>query len=119
MILVDTSIWVNHFRHTSSRLVALLEEDRVLVHPCVLGELALSGLTRREEIMGLLEALPTAVEASHDEVRAAVSRRHLDGRGIGWVHAHLLVSALMSRASLWTADRKLEAAWADAGAGRA
>lgn len=115
MILVDTSVWVDHFRSGVRGLVRALEEDSVLVHPFVLGELALSGLTRREEILGLLGALPEATSASHDDALRAARERRLDGRGVGWVDAHLFASALLSNAALWTNDRRLRGVCADAG----
>ena len=115
MTLVDTSIWVDHFRAGVDGFVDALEEDSVLVHPFVVGELASSGLTRRDEILGLLEALPKATAASHDETLRAVRERRLDGRGIGWVDAHLFASALLSSATLWTHDRRLRGVCADAG----
>lgn len=107
MILVDTSVWVDHFRKSSKRLVELLEEDQVLVHPFVIGELGLGGLVNRDEILRLLEALPVADEATHQETLTTVRRWNLDGRGIGWVDAHLFASALLSDAELWTADNRL------------
>ncbi len=115
MILVDTSVWVDHFRGGVPALVRALDEDSVLVHPFVAGELALSGLARRDEILALLEELPQATTATHDEALRAVRERRLDGRGIGWVDAHLFASALLSDATLWTHDRRLRAICADAG----
>ena len=115
MILVDTSVWVDHLRAGVDGLAAALEEDSVLVHPFVAGELALSGLRQRDEILELLEALPRAVVASHDEALRAVRVRRLDARGIGWVDVHLFASALLSGASLWTHDRRLHEVCAGAG----
>jgi predicted nucleic acid-binding protein len=107
VILVDTSVWVDHLRRRDEALVGALEDDSVLVHPFVMGELALGGLTRRAELLGLLGALPRAVTASHDEALRAVGARRLDGKGIGWVDAHLFASALLSDARLWTRDKRL------------
>jgi predicted nucleic acid-binding protein len=115
MILVDTSVWVDHFRRRSDDLVRELEQDRVLTHPFIIGELALSGLVRRDEILGLLGSLPRAVAASHEETINAVQRWHLDGRGVGWVDAHLYASALLSAATLWTNDKRLRDLSAAAG----
>lgn len=107
MILVDTSVWVEHLRHGESRLVALLEEMRVLTHPFVIGELALGQLEQRSEILDLLGNLPSADAATQTEVLTLIDQRELTGSGIGWVDAHLLAAALLADASLWTLDRKL------------
>ena len=109
MILVDTSVWVAHLRQGNSRLAALLEESKVLIHPFVIGELALGNLKQRDEILGLLGNLPTAKIAMHDEVLSMIDDRDLPGTGIGWVDAHLLASALLSDAPVWTLDRRLGA----------
>jgi predicted nucleic acid-binding protein len=110
MILVDTSVWVDHLRNGNSRLVSLLEEAEVLTHPFVLGELALGRLAQRSEILEFLENLPGAKVALHEEVLSMIEDRSLAGPGIGWVDAHLLASALLSHASLWSLDRKLTSA---------
>ena len=115
MILVDTSVWVDHFRHRLDSLVRLLADEQVLMHPFVMGELSLSGLTRRKEILPLLSTLPPAMAATHDDVLQAVAGHHLDGRGIGWIDAHLFASALLSKAQLWTVDQRLNAVCVDAG----
>ncbi len=107
MILVDTSVWVEHLRRGHPRLGKLLVEAEVLGHPFVLGEIALGHLRRRAEILGLFAALPQAEVAHHDEVLAFVEQHHLPASGIGWVDAHLLASAALSAARLWTLDRRL------------
>lgn len=115
MILVATSIWVDHLRASSKALVKLLEDDRVLTHPFVIDELALSGLVNRDEILGLLDVLPRATQGSHEEAMETMRRWSLNGRGIGWVGTHLLTAALSSDARLWTADERLAAVSVDAG----
>ena len=106
MILVDTSIWVEHLRRENALLAELLEDERVLSHPFVVGELALGG-TSRSILDDLLE-LPTALVATEDEVLDFIGRQHLAGRGIGYVDAHLLSSArLMGDARMWTFDKRL------------
>lgn len=107
MILVDTSVWVDHLRRGNRRLEGLLQDGLVLAHPFVLGELALGRLKRRKEILGLLGQMPRAEDAKHDEVLEFLDRHDLAGSGIGWVDAHLLVSAALSGALLWTLDRRL------------
>lgn len=113
-VLVDTSVWRRYFSGAAGarRLVDLLDEEGgVLVHPFVIGELILGGLSTREE--GLFGRLPSAVVVPHEEVLAFVRRRRLMRRGIGWVDAHLLASALASAAVLWSLDSQLSAAAAD------
>ena len=110
-VLVDTSVWRRYFSGTSSArpLGELLDEEgAVLSHPFVLGELVLGGLSTREE--ELFARLPRAGLAPHEEVLALVRRRRLMRRGLGWVDAHLLASALLSSAALWSMDGKLAAA---------
>lgn len=109
MSLVDTSVWVDHLRRKNARLEAALLDGQVISHPFVAGELALGHLIRRREILGLLSELPQAKLATHEEVLALVERHALAGAGIGWVDAHLLAAAALSRASLWTLDRRLGA----------
>ncbi len=78
-----------------------------MIHPFVIGELACGDLEDRDEILGLLSRLPSAVVADHDEVLGLVERRGLFGRGIGWIDMHLLASALLTGVVLWTHDRRL------------
>lgn len=111
MILVDTSIWIDHFRASDPQLVALLTSNQVLAHACVIGEIALGNLKAREKILRDLNNIPRAVPATHDEVMIFIERRALSGPGIGYVDAHLLASAALSPdASLWTRDKTLKAA---------
>jgi predicted nucleic acid-binding protein len=113
-VLVDTSVWRSYFSGTRNvrRLGDLLDEDgAVLVHPFIIGELILGGLSAREE--GLFVQLPSAGVVPHQEVLALVRRRRLTRRGIGWVDAHLLASALTSSAVLWSVDTDLRAAAAE------
>jgi len=110
VILVDTSVWVDHLRRGNSRLVTLLEDMEVLIHPFVIGEIALGQLKQREHILELLGNLPSGAVATHDEVLSMIDGRDLPGSGIGWVDAHLLASALLSDAALWSLDHRLTAA---------
>jgi len=109
MILADTSVWVGHFRASNRRLEQLLLDDRILVHPFVIGEIACGNLRRRSEILQSLGQLPHALVAEHDEVTQFIEDRRLWGKGTGWVDAHLLASALLTPCGLWTADRRLRA----------
>ena len=114
MILVDTSVWIAHFREAGSKLAHLLSEGLVMVHPFVVGELACGNLKNRDRILSDLQALPPAVPATHEEALRLVRDRKLWGTGIGWIDAHLLASALLSGAELWTLDEKLRRAAAAA-----
>lgn len=107
MILADTSVWVDHLRRGDATLSALLDEGTVLCHPFVIGELACGQLRKRQEILGLLAALPQASVAEHDELLALLERQRLFGRGLGWVDVHLLASTRLSSCRLWTKDKAL------------
>ena len=113
MILVDTSVWVDHLRAGDERLVALLNSSQVIMHPFVLGELACGNLCRRKEVLALLANLPRATLARDEEVLFFIERHKLMGRGIGYVDAHLLAAvALDGGARLWTRDKRLHTvAW--------
>jgi predicted nucleic acid-binding protein len=116
-VIVDTSVWRQFFagRAVARRLGALLEEDGlVLVHPLVIGELVLGGLSVREE--RLLTALPSSDRVPYDEV-LTLARRRLMRKGIGWVDAELIASALTQGANLWSLDGALARAAKELGAG--
>jgi len=107
MILIDTSVWIDHLRTGNRALQSLLENAEVLTHSFVVGELACGTLRNRDEVLTLLRALPEAQAAEHVEVMSFVERERLYGLGIGWIDAHLLASARLSRAFLWTLDGRL------------
>lgn len=108
MILVDTSVWFDHFRRGDVELAARLNQGEVLMHPFVLGEIASGSLRRRKLVLTDLSALPQAKVASDDEVLMFIERQQLPGTGIGWVDAHLLGAVqLTDGAQLWTRDRRL------------
>ncbi|MGO8920766.1 MAG: type II toxin-antitoxin system VapC family toxin [Stellaceae bacterium] len=110
MILVDTSVWLDHLRAGDKALTSLLEAALVLAHPCVIGELALGRLRQSELVLGALQDLPQATVAMDQEVLQFIHRHALLGLGIGYVDAHLLASTrLTSGASLWTRDQRLRA----------
>ncbi|MGC1208999.1 MAG: VapC toxin family PIN domain ribonuclease [Ornithinimicrobium sp.] len=115
-MLVDASIWIDHFRVGDPTLVGLIDDGHVLAHPWVIGESALGYLAQRVEILGLLENLPQATVATNDEVLTLIEGKHLSGRGIGHVHTHLLVATLLTpQAQLWTRDKRLAATAVDHG----
>jgi predicted nucleic acid-binding protein len=108
--LVDTSVWVDHFRRSNSALSQMLMDGEVLSHPFVIGELACADFKNRAEIRRLLTALPTTNPAEHDEVLHLVEDKRLFGRGIGWLDVHLLASCMITGCALWTNDKPLRAA---------
>lgn len=108
LVLVDTSVWVDHLRRGEAALAALLEADRVLSHPFVLGELSLGRLRDPAAVLGALAELPQAVVATDAEVMAFIAAHGLAGSGIGYLDAHLLAATRLTRdARLWTRDRRL------------
>jgi predicted nucleic acid-binding protein len=120
VILVDTSVWVHHLRAKDNTLVALLDAGQVLGHPFVTGELALGNLRRRDLVIGSLQDLPQANNATDEEVLQFIYRHALPGTGIGYVDAHLLASTrLTAGAALWTRDKRLQAAAKKLGFGMA
>jgi hypothetical protein len=111
MILIDTSIWVDYLRFGNEAVATQLGNRNVLMHPFVVGEIAVGNPSPRELVLSRLQALPEARIARHDEVRDFIEQHHLFGTGIGYVDVHLLVSALLTPGStLWTRDRRLSAA---------
>jgi hypothetical protein len=110
MVLVDTSVWIQHFRQSEPVLIDRLSEGLVLMHPFVSGELACGNLRHRLEILSDLHALPPANLASNAEVLRLIEDRRLWGRGLGWVDLHLLASAMLSGCGFWTLDRRLAVA---------
>jgi predicted nucleic acid-binding protein len=108
VILVDTSVWVDHLRAGKPALVHLLDHGLVLAHPWVTGELALGHLSQRQDILGLLTGLPSAEIATDAEVLGLIEAEQLYGLGIGYVDAQLLAATrLTADARLWTADKRL------------
>ena len=108
LILVDTSVWVDHFRRGETRLAEQLERGIVVTHPFVIGEIACGNLSDRSMVLDLLQELPTVVMADNDEALGFIERHRLHGKGIGYVDVHLLTSvALTNEVSLWTHDKRL------------
>ena len=108
MILVDTSVWVDHLRKGAPDLAVALEQGNVLMHPFVRGELACGNLKNRGEVLRLLQELPGAPIATDGETLDFIERRALMGRGLGYIDVHLLASvALAGTARLWTRDKRL------------
>ena len=109
MILVDTSVWVEHLHIANQNLAALLNGGQVLAHPFVIGELALGNLRPRDPFLSDLRELPQAIVAEDEELIRLIDRQALFGRSIGYVDAHLLAAARLTAGSrLWTRDRRLQ-----------
>ncbi len=107
MVLVDTSIWISHFRENNPHLNKLLLDESIACHPLIIGELACGNIKNRKEIITLLQALPPTLLADHDEILEFIERKKLMGIGIGLIDVHLLASSLLTNLPLWTADRTL------------
>ena len=108
MILVDTSVWVDHLRKGDQVLGRLLFAGRVLAHPFIVGELSLGVLRQREAVLGALMDLPQATIATEEEVFRFIEAIGLPGSSIGYVDAHLLAATrLTPGAALWTRDKRL------------
>lgn len=111
MILVDTSVWIDHLRTGDEDLAALLNNSQVLMHPFVLGELACGNLHNRNELLALFKDLPRVTVATDDEVLFFIERHALMARGIGYVDAHLLAAVTLGGVTrLWTRDKHLRIA---------
>ena len=107
MVLVDTSVWVNHFRNSDKRLEKLLLNGEVVCHTHIIGELARGNIKNRKEIIPLLLSLPTASLIEFEEFLYFIQHNQLNGKGIGFVDIHLLASAQLSQIPLWTEDKRL------------
>jgi predicted nucleic acid-binding protein len=111
MILVDTSVWVDHLRTSDSKVVALLQAGQVLTHPFIVGEIALGNLKQRQTVLGALSNLPRVPTARDDEVLHFIDQNGLAGTGLSYVDVHLLASArLAAGTTLLTRDKRLDAA---------
>lgn len=110
MILVDTSVWIDHFHKPIPALVEALERGDVLMHPFVIGELACVQLARRQEVLSLLSALPQTGRAGDDEALLFIDQHLLMGKGLGYIDVHLLASVVITgEARIWTTDKWLAA----------
>lgn len=115
MILVDTSVWIDHLRKSNAELVALLGRGVVCIHEFVIGELACGNLRNRPEILAYLRNLSRTPVASMEEMLLFMDRRKLMGRGLGYVDANLLASSAIGGAPLWTMDKSLHTAASECG----
>lgn len=107
MILVDTSVWIEHLRHGSVELETLLNEGAVACHPFIIGELACENLKNRDEILSLMQELPLASSVEDYEALHFIEDHKIMGKGLGYIDIHLLMSALLTRIPFWTMDKRL------------
>jgi predicted nucleic acid-binding protein len=108
MMLVDTSVWIDHLRAKDEQLIKLLEQSQVSIHPMIIGELACGYLHQRQQLLSLWNNLPRVTEASNKEVLHCLEKNQLMGKGIGFIDLHLLASTLLTpNTFLWTRDRRL------------
>jgi predicted nucleic acid-binding protein len=108
LILLDTSVWVDHLRAGDQTVADLLEAGHVLLHPFVIGELALGHLRQRQIVLTSLQDLPRACVATDQEVLHFIERHGLAGLGIGYIDVHLLASTRLTAGSyFWTRDKRL------------
>ena len=115
-VLIDSSVWINHLRADDERLKELVRPHRALVHPIVIGELALGNLARRRQFLDELGDLPPVKEASHFETLMLVESENLHGRGIGYQDAQLLAAVRLTEGSrFWTVDKRLAAVTSELG----
>lgn len=110
MTLVDTSVWIDHFRATDARLVVLLTDTAVATHPFVVGEVACGAFRTRAEVLSLMRHLPSIPAVEPNEVLTFIDRHSLMGQGLGWIDVNLLASARVAGVNVWTKDRALERA---------
>ena len=110
MILVDTSIWINHFNKSNSGLIELLNSAQVCIHPFIIGELACGNISNRIEILSLLKSLPLVDTVLDDEIFTFIENKKLFGIGLGFIDVHLLASVLIHNVKIWTGDKSLSKA---------
>lgn len=108
LILIDSSIWIDHLRRPDPTLILLIAEDRVLQHQLVTAELALGSLANRASFLAILGCMRQAEAAPHAQLLAFITDRDIHGTGIGVIDAHLLLSAILYTAQVWTRDRRLQ-----------
>ena len=115
LIFVDTSVWIDHLRKSDETLRTLLLTGQALTQTFVIGELALGSLGNRDRVLRLMDDLPTASQATDQEVRAFIESHGLAGSGVGYVGVHLLAAARLSGVARWTRDKRLLAIANDCG----
>ena len=107
MVLVDTSVWIDHFRNENDRLVKLLNNGEVFSHPFIIGEIACGKIKNRLEIITSLQSLPQSLIVDHEEVMLFIEKKKIMGQGLGYIDITLLVSSILTGIPLWTLDKRL------------
>jgi predicted nucleic acid-binding protein len=107
MVLVDTSVWIDHFNKKNGHLATLLNSGMVYTHEYIIGEIACGNISNRDEILHLLKSLRLTLSVTQEEILDFISNKHLFGRGLGYIDIHILASSLISDVNLWTRDKKL------------
>jgi len=107
MILVDTSVWIDHFHHSDEDLKELLLSNQVCIHPFILGELSCGNISNRKEVLSLLRTLRSIDLVLDEEVFLLIEDRKLFGKGLGFIDIHLLASAMIHHIPIWTRDKSL------------
>ncbi len=110
MVLVDTSVWVEHLKSGTTGLESSLDDGQVVCHPFIIGELACGNLKNRTRILSLLDTLPSAQLADHEEAMRFIETNRLMGKGLGYIDIHILASAVLTNVRLWTFDKRLSKA---------
>jgi len=108
MVLVDTPVWIDHFRNNNTQLIHLLNNGDVFCHPYVIGEIACGNIQNRIEILSLLQSLPQSLPVEHEEILIFIENNNIMGQGIGYIDITILASAILSGLSLWTLDKRLK-----------
>jgi len=108
MILVDTSVWIDHLHSVNEDLKELLLSSQVCIHPYILGELSCGNISNRNELLSLLRALPRIDAVLDEEVFVLIEDKRLYGMGLGFIDIHLLASALIHHVLIWTKDKSLQ-----------
>ena len=108
MVLVDTAVWLSHLRQGDEELEKLLNDGQVMCHQFIIGEIACGNIKNRAEVLTLLQLLPLASQAKHEEVIEFIENNNLMGRGLGYIDMHLSASARLTGVRLWTLDKKLD-----------
>jgi predicted nucleic acid-binding protein len=110
MILIDTSVWIDFLNFRDPQVRAVVDDQRAMMHPLCLGEIAIGGLRNRRAVLDLLEALPDPLVARDEEVRRIIERHRLHGIGLSYIDAHLVAAALLTPGlRLWSRDVRLHA----------
>lgn len=107
IVLVDTSVWIDHLRDGNDQLITLLNDGDAFCHPLIVGEIACGYLENRLEVLDSLQQLPQAIQVDHEEVLLFIEKNQIMGQGLGYIDISILASSLLSGLSLWTFDKKL------------